>query len=77
MRSFGASLTDGPARACRDENPVPEHRRERVSIERLGLHPHNLLLAAGRLLPCGLFLDKTLAVLYSVPCHCLARMVGG
>ena len=39
-RTRGVSLTDGPARACRGENPVPEHSGERV--ERPRLHPDTL-----------------------------------
>ena len=36
-RTRGGSLANGGARACRGENPVPEHSGERV--ERPGLHP--------------------------------------
>ena len=37
-RTRGTRLTDGAARACRDESPVPKHSGERG--ERPELHPH-------------------------------------
>ena len=49
-------LSKGPTRARGSKDPIPEYRRERSECR--------VLLTAGRLLPRGLFLDKTLTVLY-------------
>ena len=60
-RTRAVRLADGATGARRGENPVPKHSGERC--ERSELHTHTL--TAGRLLPRGLLLDKTLAVLHS------------